>query len=105
MFIQWLNLILVCWAKQTTYNVHVPHHCVVCKEKETIKVQVVYDASTRAGGLSSNECPFTMPNFNQRILDIFLRFCAYPVVFTANIEKAFLTVTVSEENRDALRFL
>ena len=42
------------------------------------------------------------PKFEQRILDILHWFRTYPVVLAADIEKAFL---ISEEDRDALRFL
>ena len=70
-----------------------------------MKVRVVYDASARTGGPSFNDCLFIKPKFNQKILDILLRFHAYPVALTADIEKAFLMVSVSAEHRDALRFL
>ena len=39
------------------------------------------------------------------ILSILLRFRSYPVALTADIEKAFLMVSISEEDRDPLRFL
>ena len=44
------------------------------------------------------------PKFEQRILDILLRFCTYPVALAADI-KVFLVVSISEKDRDALRFL
>ncbi len=84
---------------------YLPHHAVVKQEKETTKVRVVYDASARAGGPSLNECLFAGPNFNQKILDILLRFRSYPVALVSDIEKAFLMVSISEEDRDVLRFL
>ena len=34
-----------------------------------------------------------------------MRFRSYPVAITADIEKAFLMVSIAEEDRDALRFL
>ena len=48
---------------------------------------------------------YTGPTFGQNILDILLRFRLYRVAVTADIEKAFLMVSVAEEDRDALRFL
>ena len=65
----------------------------------------MYDASTKSTGCSLNECLHVGPQFEQRILDILLRFRTYPVALTADIEKAFLMVSISEEDRDALRFL
>ena len=38
-------------------------------------------------------------------MDILLRFRSYPVALTADIEKAFLMISIAETDRDALRFL
>ena len=78
---------------------------IVKQERETSRVRVVYDASAKDGGPSLNECLLTGPNFNQRILDILLRFRSYPVALTSDTEGAFLMVAVAEEDRDVLRFL
>ena len=51
-------------------------------------------------GCPLNECLHKGLNFDQKILDIFLRFRTYRIVVTADIEKAFLTVSVVEEDRD-----
>ena len=45
------------------------------------------------------------PSDRQNIMDILLRFRIHWVAVIADIEKAFLMVSVSEEDRDALRFL
>ena len=84
---------------------YLPHHAVVRTDKETTKVRIVYDASAKSTGCSLNECLHVGPKFEQRILDILLRFRTYPVALAADIEKAFLMVSISEEDRDALRFL
>ena len=84
---------------------YLPHHAVVKEQKETTKVRVVYDASAKCGGPSLNECLFAGPNFSQKILNILLRFQLFPVALIADIEKAFLMVSVSDEDRDVLRFL
>lgn len=84
---------------------YLPHHAVVKQDKDTTKVRVVYDASAKSGGPSLNECLFASPNFNQKMLDILLRFSSYPVALTSDIEKAFLMVSVAEDDRDVLRFL
>ena len=87
-------------------NVHyLPHHAVIRQDKMTTKVRVVYDASAKTAGPSLNECLFTGPKFEQRILDILLRFCSYPIALTADIEKAFLMISVSEKGQNVLRFL
>ena len=57
------------------------------------------------GGPSLNDCLYAGPTFGQNIMDILLRFRIHRVAVIADIEKAFLMVSVSEEDRDALRFL
>lgn len=84
---------------------YLPHQAVVRTDKETTKVQIMYDALAKSTGSSLNECLHVGPKFEQRIFDILLRFRTYAVVLTADIEKVFLMVSISEEDRDALRFL
>lgn len=84
---------------------YLPHHPVVRKDKDTTKVRVVYDASAKEDGPSLNECLYTGPKFKQKILDILVRFRLHAVVVTADIEKAFLMIVVTERDRDVLRFL
>ena len=87
-------------------NVHyLPHHAVIRSDKNTTKVRVVYDASARSNGPSLNDCLHTGPKFDQKILDILLRFRTHRVALTADIEKAFLMISVTERDRDFLRFL
>ena len=89
-----------------TGRVHyLPHHAVIRRDKETTKLRIVYDASARSNGPSLNDCLYTGPKFDQRIMDILLRFRTHRVALTADIEKAFLMVSMSEGDRDVLRFL
>ncbi len=82
---------------------YLPHHAVVRQDKETTKVRVVYDTSAKSGWPSLNDCLFTGPKFDQKILDILLRFRSYSAALTVDIEKAFLMVSVSERDRDVLK--
>ena len=84
---------------------YMPHHMVVRKYKATTKLRVVYDASTNSVGLSLNDCLFVGPSLNKKILDALLRFRIYPILIVAVIEEAFLMVSITETDRDALRFL
>ena len=85
---------------------YLPHHAVLRTDKETTKLRVVYDASAKTEGHPSlNDCLLTGPKFNQKILDILIRFRSHDIAVTADIEKAFLMVGVAEKDRDALRFL
>jgi hypothetical protein len=68
---------------------YLPHHAVTRHDKGTTKLRVMYDASVRPGGPSLNDCLYIGPKFNQKIMDILLRFRSYPIALTADIEKAF----------------
>ena len=90
----------------TTNKIHyLPHHAVVRRNKETTKVRVVYDASARSAGPSLNDCLHAGPRFDQHTFDLLLRFRTHPIAMTVDIEKAFLMVSIAEEDRDVLRFL
>lgn len=84
---------------------YLPHQAVIRKEKITTKLRVVYDASARSNGPSFNDCLHSGPKFDQRILNILLRSRFYNVAVTADIEKAFLMVSLAEDDREFLRFL
>ena len=84
---------------------YLPHHAVIRQDKETTKVRLVYDASARSNGPSLNDCLHTGPKFNQKILEILLRFQSYPIALVADIEKAFLMISVTPKDRDVSRFL
>jgi hypothetical protein len=81
-----------------------PHHAVVRHDKKTTRLRVVYDASAKSTGPSLNECLHSGPKFDQRILDLLIRFRMHRVALIADIEKAFLMVSVAPEDRDVLRF-
>ena len=67
---------------------YLPYHAVIRQDKKTTKVRVVYNASARSSGPSLNDCLHTGPKFNQRILEILLRFRSYPNALVADFEKA-----------------
>ena len=84
---------------------YLPHHVVVCHDKETTKVRVVYDTSALSDGQSLNDCLQPGPKFDQNIFDLLLRFQMHRVALTADIEKAFLMVSIAKNDRNSPRFL
>ena len=84
-----------------------PHHAVIRKDRETTKVRIVYDGSAKSSKeeLSLNDCLETGDNYIPHIFDMLARFRSNSVGLTADIEKAFLMVSIKEEERDMLRFL
>ena len=81
------------------------HHAVVRQDKENTKVCVVYDASARAMGPSLNDCLHIGPKLNTKIFNILLRFRAYRIAIIADIEKAFLMISIAKKDRYVLQFL
>lgn len=84
---------------------YLPHHTVIRRDRETTKLRIVYDASCKSSGASLNDCLFTGPSLSQKIVDIIVRFRTRREAFVGDIEKAFLNVSVAEEDRDVLRCL
>lgn len=83
-----------------------PHQAVVRSESETTKLGVVFDASSHEPGVTSlNEHLEKGPKMNADLVKILIRFRLHPIAVTADIEKAFLQISVRPEDRDALRFL
>jgi len=84
-----------------------PHHAVIRKDRETTKVHIVYDGSAKSSKeeLSLNDCLETGDNYIPHIFDMLARFRNNLVGLTADIEKAFLMVSIKEEDRNMLCFL
>ena len=86
---------------------YLPHHGVVRSEKETTKLQVVFDGSAKEneGKQSINDHLETGPNYIPSLFDTLVKFRSYPIALCADIEKAFLQIEIKPEDRDKLRFL
>ncbi|GFW42347.1 putative RNA-directed DNA polymerase from transposon X-element [Trichonephila clavipes] len=83
---------------------YLPHRTVF-KISETTKIRPVFDATAREGNNPSlNDCLLKSPNLIELIPDILDRFRMYPIGLSADIEKAFLQISVTPEHRDFLRF-
>ena len=84
---------------------YLPHHAVLRADKLTTKLRVVYDGSARTSSHSLNDCLYIGPKSGQNIMEILIRFRSYKIALAADIEKAFLMISVSKADRDVLRFL
>jgi hypothetical protein len=84
----------------------VPHHPVIRASSETHKLRIVFNASAKtSNGLSLNDCLSEGENLLPSIFDILLSFRKGSVAATADIEKAFLTVAVHDEDRKFLKLI
>ena len=87
-------------------NVHyLTHRGVMRLDRDTTKVTVVYDASSKVIGPSLNDCLHVGLSLNPLLLDILLRLRVHEVAVTADIENAFLNIEIDPGHRDFLRFL
>ena len=85
---------------------YLPRKAVVKENKTTTKTRMVFDASSKAKGcVSLNDCLETGPSLTSKLFDVLTRFRAHNVAFVGDIEKAFLQIEISQEQRDLLRFL
>ncbi|GFW53945.1 uncharacterized protein TNCV_1086621 [Trichonephila clavipes] len=83
---------------------YLPHRAVF-KIPETTKIRPVFDATAREGNNTSlNGCLLKSPNLRELIPDILDRFRMNPLGLSADIENAFLQISVTPEHRDFLRF-
>ncbi|GBL86680.1 hypothetical protein AVEN_194910-1 [Araneus ventricosus] len=106
-FDNWLSLGIIEKIPQgETGRVHYLPHRPVIKEGSTTSIRPVFNASSLALGFPSlNDCLSTGPNLIEIIPTILNRFRRNYVGVTSDIEKAFLQISIRENDRDYLRFL
>ena len=80
---------------------YLPHHGVIRSDKETTKLQVVFNGSAKPDNtnLSINECLETGPKLEPHLFDVIIKFRVYPIAIVADIENAFHQVLIAPEDR------
>lgn len=90
---------------QENFLHYLPHHAVIKESSETTKIRPVFDASARDKNNNSlNNCLEKGPNFLELIPSLIIKFRMNAIGVVSDIEKAFLQISVSPEDRDYLRF-
>ena len=85
---------------------YIPHREVVREDKNTTKLTVVYDASSKQPlQCSLNECLEPGPSLIPLIFDVLVRFRLRKIALIGDLDKAFLNVEIKPDQRDLLRFL
>uniref|UniRef100_A0A1I7VWU5 Reverse transcriptase domain-containing protein n=1 Tax=Loa loa TaxID=7209 RepID=A0A1I7VWU5_LOALO len=91
---------------ETSRISYLPHQTVVTPQKSTTKLRVVFDASAKTNeGPSLNECLYKGPVMLPLLIGILLRARQGRYLVIADVEKAFLQVSLKQEDRDVTRFL
>ena len=75
------------------------------KDHSSTKLPVVFDASAKKVGPSLNDAMYKGPCLTPLLFDVLVRFRLNPIGIIADIEKAYLQISVADCHRDFLRFL
>ena len=73
---------------------------VINDDRVTSKVRIVFRASSKIKRTSLTDCLHPRPSLTELLLSVILRFRANKMVFIADIEKAFLQISLKPEHRD-----
>ena len=84
---------------------YLPHQTVIRDDHSSIKLHVVFDASSKTIGPSLNDTLYKWPFLKPLLFDVLLRFRFNPIGIIADIEKAYLRISVADCHRDFLIFL
>lgn len=86
---------------------YLPHHAVVIPTRETTKVRLVFDASSKPNSQfrSLNESMYRGPVFLNDLCGLLLRFRLFEFGVTSDVQKAFLQISLHKQHRDCTRFL
>ena len=84
---------------------YLPHQAVIRDDHISTKLRVVFDASSKIKGSSLNDTLYKGPCLTPLLFDVLLRFRFNPIGIIADIEKAYLQISVADCHRDFLRFL
>ena len=82
-----------------------PHQAVIHKDHSSTKLRVVFDASAKKVGPTLNDAMYKGPCWTLLLFAVLVPFRLNPIGIIANIEKAYLQISVADCHRDFVRFL
>ncbi|GFX33532.1 integrase catalytic domain-containing protein [Trichonephila clavipes] len=84
--------------KPTDAVFYLPHQAVFRQESLTTKMRIVFDASSHEDGQPSlNDCIWSGKNLNPNIFHLIISFRLNTIAITADIEHAFLQISLRDE--------
>ena len=84
---------------------YLPHRPIIRDDKSTTKLRIVFDASSKRQGPSLNDCLYSGPSLTASLFSVLMKFRERNVALVADVEKAFLQISLDPEHRDYVRFL
>ncbi|GFS93915.1 DUF1758 domain-containing protein [Trichonephila clavipes] len=82
-----------------TPNCYIPYHMVINEKSTTTKCRVVFNASSKTkNGNSLNDVLMTGPKLQTEIFNHLIKFRSHRVAFTADIEKMYRQILISDED-------
>lgn len=85
---------------------YLPHQPVKKEGRVTTSTRLVFDAAShQANELSLNDCLWPGPNLYPNLFDILVQFRLNRFVVSSDIRQAFLQICLTDNHKDALRFL
>ncbi|GFU76964.1 integrase catalytic domain-containing protein [Trichonephila clavipes] len=80
---------------------YLPHQVIIKNESFTTRLRLVFDASAHEEKqLSLNDCFFYGVNLNFNILDLLISFRSNKIAVLADVEKAFLQISLAPKDKD-----
>jgi len=84
---------------------YLPHHPVIKEADSRKKIRIVFDASAKdQNGVSLNDIMSSGPNLNPAVSRLLIRFRMFRYAMCADVEKAFLQLSLEPSQRDLTRF-
>ena len=84
---------------------YLPHFPVVCMDKISTKVRIVFDCSAKMDGVPLNDVIYVGPKLQQELFDVLIRFRRNPIALACDVKEMYLQVEIKEKDRPMFRIL
>lgn len=86
--------------------VYLPHHAVIREDKETTKLRVVFDASSKGtNNISLNDELLVGPQLQDDMRNIIMRWRLHRICYVADIQKMYRQIMVHKKDADLQRII